>query len=246
MSNVGKNIKKLRIRKKMTQEEMAERLFVSRQTVSNYENHKSNPDVDMLVRIAEILETDVNTLIYGEAVPPERKKQIRKWIVLCLFTIVYGIFVAFLTERTQQWIRRTYFGEPMIVIKGLLQPLLFCMLGYTIMETVFLIFSVQSRKSACVRWVFRGAFGLLLLYVLLFLPYAIQTAVETVKFIQWHNAGLEGTFPWEHWLPSGWERMVIWFTGRIIYQYSYYPGLFLIPGLVLRASNSSAQGFALA
>ncbi len=37
MANVGKNIRILRTRKKMTQDALAEKLFVSRQTVSNYE-----------------------------------------------------------------------------------------------------------------------------------------------------------------------------------------------------------------
>lgn len=37
MANVGKNIRRLRTQKHMTQDELAEKLFVSRQTVSNYE-----------------------------------------------------------------------------------------------------------------------------------------------------------------------------------------------------------------
>ena len=65
MRDIGKNIKDLRIRAKLTQVELAEKLFVTRQTVSNYENGKSRPDVDMIVRIGEILNTDANTVIYG-------------------------------------------------------------------------------------------------------------------------------------------------------------------------------------
>lgn len=37
MTNIGKNIRILRTEKKMTQDELAEKLFVSHQTVSNYE-----------------------------------------------------------------------------------------------------------------------------------------------------------------------------------------------------------------
>ncbi|MGI6001911.1 MAG: helix-turn-helix transcriptional regulator [Candidatus Merdisoma sp.] len=37
MANVGKNIRRLRNEKRMTQDELAEKLFVSRQTISNYE-----------------------------------------------------------------------------------------------------------------------------------------------------------------------------------------------------------------
>lgn len=41
MANVGKNIRRLRTQKHMTQDELAEKLFVSRQTVSNYETGDS-------------------------------------------------------------------------------------------------------------------------------------------------------------------------------------------------------------
>ena len=75
MANIGKNIKLFRTGKNMTQEAFAEQLFVSRQTVSNYENNKSNPDIDMLMKMAEVLETDVNTLIYGEPEQKEKKNR---------------------------------------------------------------------------------------------------------------------------------------------------------------------------
>ena len=57
MADVGKNIRKFRTKRHMTQDDLAERLFVSRQTVSNYETGKSNPDLDTLLKIAEVLET---------------------------------------------------------------------------------------------------------------------------------------------------------------------------------------------
>lgn len=65
MANVGKNIRILRTRKKMTQDALAEKLFVSNQTVSNYETGKTRPDIDTLVKIADIMEVDVNVLIHG-------------------------------------------------------------------------------------------------------------------------------------------------------------------------------------
>ena len=45
MRDIGKNIRQLRTAKNMTQDELAEKLFVTRQTVSNYEPGKSRPDV---------------------------------------------------------------------------------------------------------------------------------------------------------------------------------------------------------
>ena len=64
---VGKNIKRFREKKNLTQAELAERLCVTRQAVSNWENGKTEPDLETLGRIASMLEVSVEELIYGEA-----------------------------------------------------------------------------------------------------------------------------------------------------------------------------------
>ena len=43
--NIGSKIKAARLKKKMTQEQVAELLVVSRQTISNWENENSYPDI---------------------------------------------------------------------------------------------------------------------------------------------------------------------------------------------------------
>ena len=65
MRDIGKNIRTLRIRRGLTQDELAEALFVTRQTVSNYETGRSRPDVEMLLKIAKVLEADILHLLYG-------------------------------------------------------------------------------------------------------------------------------------------------------------------------------------
>ena len=60
---LGENIKTLRKNKGLTQEELATRLNVVRQTVSKWEKGFSVPDADILQRIAEILEVDVKLLL---------------------------------------------------------------------------------------------------------------------------------------------------------------------------------------
>ena len=73
MRDIGKNIRKLRESKGLTQDQLAEKLFVTRQTVSNYETGRTRPDVDMIVSIANVLETDANSVIYG--LPADDRKQ---------------------------------------------------------------------------------------------------------------------------------------------------------------------------
>ena len=60
---LGENIKALRRQKGLSQEELAARLHVVRQTISKWEKDLSVPDADTLIRLAEILEVSVSELL---------------------------------------------------------------------------------------------------------------------------------------------------------------------------------------
>lgn len=62
---IEKNIKKFREQKNISQVELAEKLNVTRQAVSNWERGKTQPDIDTLHKIADILEISIEELIYG-------------------------------------------------------------------------------------------------------------------------------------------------------------------------------------
>ena len=64
---LNENIKAIRKSKGLSQEELAVRLHVVRQTISKWEQGLSVPDSDMLISISEVLETPVSTLL-GETV----------------------------------------------------------------------------------------------------------------------------------------------------------------------------------
>ena len=64
---LSENIKTIRKSKGLSQEELAVRLNVVRQTVSKWENDLSVPDADLLISLAEVLETPVSDLL-GEIV----------------------------------------------------------------------------------------------------------------------------------------------------------------------------------
>ena len=92
MAKIGRNIREQRMKKGLSQEELAERLYVTRQTISNYETGRSNPDVEMLTRLAEALDTDIQLLIYGETKKRDMK-QIRTAVVsLAVILLLYVIF----------------------------------------------------------------------------------------------------------------------------------------------------------
>ena len=63
---LGKQIKTYRQNAKFSQEELANRIYVSRQTISNWENDKSYPDMNSLVLLSEIFKTSIDNLIRGD------------------------------------------------------------------------------------------------------------------------------------------------------------------------------------
>ena len=112
---LNENMKAIRKSKGLSQQELAMKLNVVRQTISKWEQGLSVPDSDMLIAISEALETPVSTLL-GETVTEskvddlkalsekleiinlqlaQRKTTIRKmfhWLLISLCTVIVIIF----------------------------------------------------------------------------------------------------------------------------------------------------------
>ena len=63
---LGKQIKKYRTEAGLSQETLADKVYVSRQTISNWENDKSYPDIKSLVLLSEIFQISLDNLIKGD------------------------------------------------------------------------------------------------------------------------------------------------------------------------------------
>ena len=68
------NLKALRKQKGLTQEELAIRLNVVRQTVSKWESGRSVPDADILMKIADVLDVSLSDLL-GAELPHDESQQ---------------------------------------------------------------------------------------------------------------------------------------------------------------------------
>ena len=111
------NIRAIRKSKGLSQEELAIKLNVVRQTISKWERGLSVPDSDMLISISEVLETPVSTLL-GETVIESKvddltaisekleiinlqlaqrkttRRKIRHWLLILLCAVIVTISVA--------------------------------------------------------------------------------------------------------------------------------------------------------
>ena len=116
---LNENIKTIRKSKGLSQQELAVKLDVVRQTISKWEQGLSVPDSDMLISISEVLETPVSTLLGENVIKTEvdelkaisaklevinlqlaQRKTTRKrivfWILILLCTVILAIFAVLL------------------------------------------------------------------------------------------------------------------------------------------------------
>ena len=116
---LNENIKAIRKSKGLSQQELAVKLNVVRQTVSKWEQGLSVPDSDMLISISEALETPVSTLLGENVIESEaddlkaisaklevinlqlaQRKNTRKrflhWILILLCVVIAAVFAALL------------------------------------------------------------------------------------------------------------------------------------------------------
>ena len=174
MRDIGKNIRELRIKKNMTQDALAERLFVTRQTVSNYETGKSRPDVDMLVRISEILECDVNHVLYG--LPEKKKNTMLRHLAIAVVICVLSGLPLLLSVELEKMARYWQSGVT-VTLKLIVQPFFLLSLGWTVMQSIKLITRPKPLKYPWAKYLYWTLLSLVLLYFTLQLP----TAYHNIK-----------------------------------------------------------------
>ena len=152
MNEVAKNIKKIRVSSGMTQEDLAEKIFVTRQTISNWENGKSQPDVQTLTSLADSFGVEVSELIYGRKRPYIRFQ--KKYILTASLSLV--VMIAFII--LEQTLRPNLVEHIIMYFKGTFEltvydfavrPVGFLSLGVFILSV--LSFWVDTRLEKRIR-----------------------------------------------------------------------------------------------
>jgi len=72
---IGKQIRKYRTEQKLSQEELADRVYVTRQTISNWENDRNYPDIRSLVLLSSVFGVSLDILVKGDL--EDMKEQIK-------------------------------------------------------------------------------------------------------------------------------------------------------------------------
>ena len=242
MRDIGKNIRQLRIRKHMTQDELAEKLFVTRQTVSNYETGRSQPDIGMLMKISEVLETDVNHLLYGQkpnTIHPELYRLIAGVLITALFAILWGVIKAIGAE--------VFSVVPELLLFWAIRPLCCLFGGWTAAE---LLGMALNRRPLSGIWPRRIGVFLMVLLILWFVLcgwYLVASLVNHWQFEnhirgEWEEVISVSHDGKEH-ISMGWKKLppqvpewVSWIVLQPmvgIVRYRVYHFLMLLPGAAL-------------
>ncbi|MDD6482122.1 MAG: helix-turn-helix transcriptional regulator [Lachnospiraceae bacterium] len=72
---LGEKIREARMKAGMTQEQAAEQLQVSRQTISNWENEKSLPDIVSVIKMSDLYQISLDDLLKGDSKMMEKIKK---------------------------------------------------------------------------------------------------------------------------------------------------------------------------
>ena len=97
---LGKQIRMYRQEAQLSQEELADRVYVSRQTISNWENDRSYPDVNSLVLLSEVFHISIDNLIKGdidvmkEAIKKEEVEKMKQYGTIYTILLIATVVVA--------------------------------------------------------------------------------------------------------------------------------------------------------
>ena len=94
----GTQIKKLRNSRNLTQEQLAQKLNVSRQTISSWENNRNLPDLEMIVHISQLFKMSLDQLILGDPTMTDKlvrdgseMKKAKISLYMMIVTILAGV-----------------------------------------------------------------------------------------------------------------------------------------------------------
>ena len=224
MRDIGKNIRDARIKGGITQDQLAERLHVSRQTVSHYETGHTRPDIEMLEQIAQALDVDMAILLYGPLPRPDRQREIRHlllgFVITALLLAAYGVSTGFTMDFS------TFYGLAAYLRSLILPPCACLYLGWTVFQACGLFLNTRPLDSPFRRWLRLALFALLLIYAVLMVPFFWYLLRSSWELWQLRDSGTDYSFSSTFQLPG-----VLGFLFRLVAVYwKLLPPVFFIIG----------------
>lgn len=161
MHDIARNLKRLRRQKGLTQEELADKLHVTRQAVSNWERNQNLPELEVLLSAAEAMGVSVDELLYGPRpveqpnnAPENRRKRI---VTAAVLWAVWGVLLAiYLIGRptVADYMRLAYDGTAYMAFMFVLGPAVYLTLGIAVCALICVWRDLHPRRPAIRRSMF--------------------------------------------------------------------------------------------
>jgi transcriptional regulator with XRE-family HTH domain len=120
---IGEQLRDARQQHPLSQEQIAEMLGVSRQTISNWETSKSYPDIERVMRLAEIYHLSLDELLRGDQqmvktwMAETNVVRAGKWLgFLLLLNVMLAIGLMFFVQLP--WLMMILFGAMVVCVCG--------------------------------------------------------------------------------------------------------------------------------
>lgn len=254
MTNIAGNIKSQRKKLQISQEELASKLYVTRQTVSNYENGKSNPDLETLQQIAAILETDMDYLLYGEQKSKD-KKAIRKNAIIFGLCLLMLFATSIIGHYEREWHTATFrdpalswlmFRAPSLswFIYVLGYPILLVIAGSSMTRLIMLLTASTPLSMKYKKIVHKSILYSFVAYSILMFPRAIMPAIMNIqRYIVMAANPHASSYSFDFNFNLGPVLNWIYFRHTILFD--RYPALFVIffiIGCLLALTAAAPEG----
>lgn len=150
MYSFAKNLRRIRKANLLTQDELAQKINVTRQAVSNWERGCSEPDIQTLIALAEVLQVDANELIFGRKAEQSPRLH-REYLPLCIVSgcVVVCILILQLTLYPYLLnLKNTQFLTYVFTYQKVVPPLGYFAGGVLTYAMVSLLFEIKVKYRA--------------------------------------------------------------------------------------------------
>lgn len=136
----AENLKTLRKQKELTQETLAIKLHITRQTISKWEKGLSVPDAEQLVRLAEVLEVPITQLLGQKVADTTNENEVTEYLAQIAEQLA-------IKNRRTKWIVKIVVG---ILVTFLVANLLLVFIGYISYSEITTPVQVNSSEESII------------------------------------------------------------------------------------------------
>lgn len=163
----------------------------------------------MLVRIAQVFGTDVNCLIYGPPVSPDRRRDRRRAIILAVVTAALAVVMAFLVPWAKEYVKQTFLVFPQYILFYIGWPLLMLLTGWTVLDLAGSFLGAKRPQGKYLEWARWVLIGLLAFYGLMAVSFLSWSAWCSLSVIRTGSVSSSFSFPlgfmnhlWSRYFPQ--------------------------------------------